>query len=205
MVSPTKKKKKKSRTGCTVLESSTERVFRCTVSPPPLLQAKELEMAALLLLLFSVGALFSSSDAQDSYRKLPDVYRQGVDVAVDKINTRDGMLHHFLFFRTVTKSKIESGFDVSYIYHNFYLKATKCRRGTADSSACQFRNDRPLIDCAVCYKTFGGQIEPEPAPYVHCIHKPVLTEEIKAERVEHCNRMAYNSGALTLLASTGTN
>lgn len=177
----------------------------------------------------------------------------------------------------------QSGFDVSYIYHHFYLKASKCPKGTVDSSACRYRNDRvsfvwlravsielssggtpcpnlslafcfcvfmqPLIDCAICYKTYGGEIEQEPKPYVHCIHKPALTEvsllhcysdwqscdlfmistlqkikrkntqqdymfflffphssvwqEMKLERVNHCNRMGYSSGAATVLASSG--
>lgn len=35
---------------------------------------------------------------------------------------------------------------------------------------------QPLMDCAVCYKTLREDIEPEPKPYVHCIHKTVLTQ-----------------------------
>uniref|UniRef100_A0A4W6FB44 Retinoic acid receptor responder protein 2 n=1 Tax=Lates calcarifer TaxID=8187 RepID=A0A4W6FB44_LATCA len=161
-------------------------------------------MAALLLLLLSVGALFISSNSQESYNSLPETFRKGVDLALERLNSHTGIQHHFLYFRSITKSDIEPGFDVSYIYHHFYLKATKCQKGTVDSTSCQFRNDRPLIDCAVCYKTFQGEIEADPKPYVHCIHKPALTEEMKADRVEHCNRMAYSSGAPTLLASLGT-
>lgn len=170
----------------------------------------------------------------------------------------------------------QAGFNVNYVYHHFYLKATKCPKGTVDSAACQYRNDRvsfafwfwaasvelcnggtvraplcpnlslvfclcafmqPLIDCAVCYKMYGGNIEQEPKPYVHCIHKPALTEvslllsfiiwrikrentlkddmfllffscssvwqEIKQERVNHCNSMTYINGAPTLLESLG--
>ncbi|AWP17038.1 Hypothetical protein SMAX5B_017127 [Scophthalmus maximus] len=161
-------------------------------------------MAALLLLLLSIGALFFSSNSQEAYNNLPETFRKGVDLALEKINSHAGIHHHFLFFRSIRKSDIEPGFDVRYIYHHFYLKATRCQKGTDGSKACQFRNDRPLIDCAVCYKTFGGEIEQEPKPYVHCIHKPALTEEMKVDRVEHCNRMGYSSGAPTLLASTGT-
>uniref|UniRef100_A0A673CU82 Retinoic acid receptor responder protein 2 n=1 Tax=Sphaeramia orbicularis TaxID=375764 RepID=A0A673CU82_9TELE len=159
-------------------------------------------MAVLVLLLFSVGAFFSPADSQEAYNTLPETYRKGVDLALEKLSSHTGIQHHFLFFRSITKSHIEPGFDVTYVYHHFYLKATKCEKGTTDSSACQFRNDRPLIDCAVCYKTFGGQIEQDPKPYVHCVHKPSLTEEMKTSRVEHCNTMGYSSGAPTLLAST---
>lgn len=35
---------------------------------------------------------------------------------------------------------------------------------------------QPLIDCAVCYKTYRDQIEQEPKPYVHCVHKTALTQ-----------------------------
>ncbi|GAA6215135.1 uncharacterized protein LOC122867082 [Lates japonicus] len=160
-------------------------------------------MAALLLLLLSVGALFISSNSQESYNSLPETFRKGVDLALERLNSHAGIQHHFLYFRSITKSDIEPGFGVSYVYHHFYFKATKCQKGTVDSASCQFRNDRPLIDCAVCYKTFQGEIEPDPKPHVHCIHKPALTEEMKAGRVEHCNRMAYSSGAPTLLASSG--
>ncbi|KAK9527590.1 hypothetical protein VZT92_014138 [Zoarces viviparus] len=161
-------------------------------------------MAALLLLLFSVGALFLSSNAQEAYDNLPETYRKGVDLALEKLKAHDGIHHHFLFLRSIIKSEIEPGFDVTYIYHNFYLKATRCQKGTVDATSCQFRNDRPLIDCAVCYKMFGGGIEQEPKPYVHCAHKPALTEDMKTVRVDHCNAMSYSSGAPTLLLSRGT-
>ncbi|KAG7269562.1 hypothetical protein CRUP_029831, partial [Coryphaenoides rupestris] len=84
-----------------------------------------------------------------------------------------------------------TGFDLNFVYHNFYLKATNCTRGTADASNCVFRNDRPLIDCTVCYKTFAGEVEVRPKPYV-----------MKTERMNHCNQMGYSNGAPTLLASS---
>ncbi|KAG7246274.1 hypothetical protein CRUP_018833, partial [Coryphaenoides rupestris] len=102
-------------------------------------------------------------------------YRKGVDLAVNKLNSHRGINHHFLFFKSLTQSDIQTGFDLNFVYHNFYLKATNCTRGTADASNCVFRNDRPLIDCTVCYKTFAGEVEVRPKPYVNCIHKPALT------------------------------
>ncbi|KAM9337801.1 retinoic acid receptor responder protein 2-like [Symphorus nematophorus] len=162
------------------------------------------KMAALLLL-FSVGALFFCSNAQENnYNKLPEGFKKGVDLALEKLHSHEGIRHHFLFFRSLLQSDIEPGFDVKYIYHHFYLKATNCQKGTADTTGCQFRNDRPLIDCAVCYKTFQDNIEPEPKPYIHCVHKTALTQEMKTTRENHCNRMGYSSGSPTLLASTGT-
>ncbi|KAE8279740.1 hypothetical protein D5F01_LYC21869 [Larimichthys crocea] len=164
-------------------------------------------MAASFLLLFIVGALFVSSNAQengDNYKQLPETFKKGVDLALENLHSHAAIQHHFLFFRSLTKSDIEAGFDVKYIFHHFYLKATNCQKGTADLTACQFRNNRPLIDCAVCYKTFREEIEQDPKPYIHCIHKTSLTQEMKAARQQHCNNMGYSSGATTLLASTGT-
>lgn len=39
---------------------------------------------------------------------------------------------------------LQSGFGVSYLYHHFYLKPTKCAKGTTESNPqrCPFRNDR---------------------------------------------------------------
>ncbi|KAL3040671.1 hypothetical protein OYC64_011639 [Pagothenia borchgrevinki] len=162
-------------------------------------------MAAGLLLLFCAGALVYSSKAQDTYNGLPEDYKQGVDLALEQLNTHAGVHHHFRFLRSLEKSDIQSGFGVRYLYHHFYLKPTKCAKGTIESTSqiCAFRNDRPLMDCAVCYKTADDQIETSPKPYVHCIQKPRLTEEMRTTRTEHCKKMSYNSGAPTLLASTG--
>uniref|UniRef100_A0A3Q3BCS8 Retinoic acid receptor responder protein 2 n=1 Tax=Kryptolebias marmoratus TaxID=37003 RepID=A0A3Q3BCS8_KRYMA len=160
-------------------------------------------MAALLLWLLSAAALLSSSDATREYDSLPETYKKGVDLAMEKVNSHPDIQLHFLFFQSVEKSTFEPGFDVSYINHHFYLKATRCQKGTVDASGCQFRRDRALIDCMVCYKTYRGEIEQEPEPFTHCIHKPALTEEMKTTRDEKCKAVGYNSGSITLLSSTG--
>ncbi|XP_043082697.1 uncharacterized protein si:ch1073-406l10.2 [Puntigrus tetrazona] len=154
-----------------------------------------------LALLLAAGVLLSSVEAQSSFSKLPESYKKGVELAEQKVNAHEGVHHHFLYFKTIQQSQIEAGFDVVYIYQNVYLKATMCKRGTenADTTTCAYRNDRPLIDCAVCYKTYAGAIEAEPKPYVSCVHKPALTEAMKKERIDHCNKMAYSSGSPTLL------
>uniref|UniRef100_A0A8C1YXF4 Retinoic acid receptor responder protein 2 n=1 Tax=Cyprinus carpio TaxID=7962 RepID=A0A8C1YXF4_CYPCA len=156
----------------------------------------------LFALLLAAGLSLSSAEAQSSVSKLPDSYKKGVELAEQNVNAHEGVMHHFLLFKTIQQSQIEAGFDVVYIYQNFYLKATKCKRGTenADTTTCAFRNDRPLIDCAVCYKTYAGAIEAEPKPYVSCVYKPALTEAMKKERIDHCNKMGYSSGSPTLLA-----
>ncbi|KAL1006895.1 hypothetical protein UPYG_G00078600 [Umbra pygmaea] len=158
-------------------------------------------MAALLLLLVSAGVLMSSTDAQEAYTKLPDIYRKGVNLALDKLNSHSGVQHHFLFFKSLQDYDTESGFDVHYIYHNFYLKPTNCVKGTVNPNPqrCQFKNNRPLMDCAVSYKTFAGEIEKDPKPYVDCIQKPKLTEATKTTRLEHFRKMSYTSGTHTLL------
>uniref|UniRef100_A0A3Q3W9H6 Retinoic acid receptor responder protein 2 n=1 Tax=Mola mola TaxID=94237 RepID=A0A3Q3W9H6_MOLML len=162
-------------------------------------------MASLLLLLFTFGALLSSSNSQENnYNKLSESYKKGVDLALQKLHSHTGIQHHFVFLRSLLKSDIQPGFDVTYIYHHFYLKPTTCPKGTLDSKGCQPRKNRPLIDCAMCYKTLRDEIEPEPKPYVHCVHKTALTQEMREASVEHCNQMGYGSGAPTLLASRGT-
>ncbi|KAF7667994.1 hypothetical protein LDENG_00037550 [Lucifuga dentata] len=159
-------------------------------------------MAAALLFLISAGILLYSTEAQEAYNQLPDGYKKGVDLVLRQLRSHAGVQHHFLFFRSLAKSEIESGFNVRYLYHNFHLKPTRCAKGTAesDSQRCPFRNDRPLMDCAVCYKLLADEMEADPKPFVHCIQKPKLTEEMKTSRLEHCRKMSYNSGAPTLLA-----
>uniref|UniRef100_A0A3Q0T1M0 Retinoic acid receptor responder protein 2 n=1 Tax=Amphilophus citrinellus TaxID=61819 RepID=A0A3Q0T1M0_AMPCI len=156
-------------------------------------------MAALLLWLFSLGAFFFSSNAQE----LPETYRKGVDLALENLHALPRIQKLHVFLRSVSKSEHELGFDVTFIYHHFLLKPTTCEKGTDDPSACHVRENRPLMDCTVCYRTYGGEIEPDPKPYAHCIPKPALTEEMKAERLDHCNKMGYSRGSAVLLGSKG--
>ncbi|KAM6977626.1 uncharacterized protein FYW47_002401 [Aplochiton taeniatus] len=162
-------------------------------------------VAGFLLLLLSAATILDYAEAQEAYNRLPDYFKKGVDLALQQINSHEGVHHHFLYFKRIFQSDIDPGFHVRYVYHNFYLKATNCPKGTVDSTACQFRNDRPLIDCAVCYKTLAGEVEPNPKPYINCVHKPSLTKEMKTARVDHCNIMGYSSGSPTLLATKGLN
>ena len=46
----------------------------------------------------------------------------------------------------------------------------------SDLCCCLCALMQPLMDCAMCYKTLNDEIEPEPKPYVHCIHKTSLTQ-----------------------------
>lgn len=75
-------------------------------------------MAALLLLLLSAGAFFSSSNAQETYNQLPEPYKKGVDLALEKVNSHDGIQHHFLFFRSAMKSDIEVQYCLG-VYRSF--------------------------------------------------------------------------------------
>ncbi|XP_052399181.1 uncharacterized protein zgc:195173 [Carassius gibelio] len=157
----------------------------------------------LFLVLVSAGVFLDTTEAQEDLGKLPENYRKGVEMAMEQINSHQTIQSVFLFFKSVEKSAIDGGFGVSYIYHRFYLKATRCPKGTAnaDPTKCAFRNDRPLIDCGICYKTHAGEIESEPKAYVHCIHKPQLTQNLLKMRIEHCNKMSYANGSPSLLAS----
>uniref|UniRef100_A0A3Q2D8T0 Retinoic acid receptor responder protein 2 n=1 Tax=Cyprinodon variegatus TaxID=28743 RepID=A0A3Q2D8T0_CYPVA len=163
-------------------------------------------MAAGLLLLVCVGAVLLSVDAQHSYDELSDSFKKGVDLALDQLNSHSAVKNHFLFLRSVDKIEHDVGYGGLFFYHHFYLKPTKCTKGTthSDPRICPFRNDRPLMDCAVCYKVYSGNIEAEPSPYVHCIQKPRLTQEMKDTRMQNWRKMTYATGAATIMAlSTG--
>ncbi|TWW70812.1 hypothetical protein D4764_17G0002950 [Takifugu flavidus] len=168
--------------------------------PPPLLL---LLLMMMMMMMISVGALLPSETQTNPYSQLSPSLKGGVDLALEKLHSHAAIQQYLVFLRSLSTSDVQAGFGVAFIYHHFYLKPTNCPKGTADVSGCRHRNDRPLIDCTVCYKTLRGEIEPQPKPYVHCIHKTALTQEMKDTRVKHCNQLSYSSGDTTLLASTG--
>ncbi|KPP56419.1 hypothetical protein Z043_125963, partial [Scleropages formosus] len=151
--------------------------FTSTVSCSSVAVQMERKVLSLILLL-APGALLVPPEGQTAYNELGESYKKGVDLALQQVNSHSKIQHHFFFFKSLIKSELEAGFGESYIYHNFYVKATTCARKVVDPDPdkCPFRNDRPLIDCAVCYKTVAGVIEKDPKPYIHCIHKPSLTK-----------------------------
>ncbi|XP_077101296.1 uncharacterized protein LOC143752145 [Siphateles boraxobius] len=155
---------------------------------------------ALLLLVVLLTAGVSPNDAQ----QLSDIYKKGVELALHQINARHTIKHHFLFFKAIHQAEIEAGFGVTYIYHNFYLKATTCRRGTenTDTTTCAFRNDRPLIDCVICYKVSAGEIDGK--PYLNCMYRQVLSKESKREREIGCYQAGFGSLTPTPVAYTGS-
>lgn len=164
------------------------------------------KMAAGLLVLVCAAAVLYSVEAQEPYDELTESYKKGVDLAVAQLSSHNVVQHHFRFLRSLEKSEIETGFGVKAICHHFYLKPTKCPRATSDPSPqkCPFRNDRPLMDCAVSYKIAREQIESDPKPYIHCIQRPRLTEAMRVDRRDQCKKVSYSSGSPTLLAlSTG--
>lgn len=157
----------------------------------------------LLFMLVSAGLFLDSSEAQEDLSKLSENHRKGVEMAVEQINSHQTIKSVFLFFRSLDKSEIDGGFGVSYPFHHFNLKATRCPKGTKDPNPtkCAFRNDRPLIDCGICYKIYNGEIQNEPKPYIHCIHKPQLTQDLLNTRIDHCKKMIYTNGSPSLLAA----
>ncbi|XP_051538992.1 uncharacterized protein zgc:195173 [Myxocyprinus asiaticus] len=155
----------------------------------------------LLIVLGSAGVFLGTSEAQKEFSELPVNYKKGVELALQNVNSHAGIKNHFLFFKSLGKSDLDGGFGVSYIYHHFNLKPTECPKGTTDASAtkCAFRNDKPLIDCGICYKIHAGVILNEPKPYINCVFKPQFTQDLMATRIEHCNNMSYANGSPSLL------
>ncbi|MCJ8745753.1 hypothetical protein PDJAM_G00133980 [Pangasius djambal] len=155
---------------------------------------------ATLFLVVLFGCVWSAG-GQAELMKLSAGYKAGAELAVEQVNTHTGVQQHFLFFKSLKQSEVDAGFGAKYLSHHFYLKATRCAKGTAaaDSSKCAFRNDRPLIDCMACYKTYKDAIEENPKPYIHCVHKPAVTKEMIKARRDYCEKMSYSTGSVTLL------
>lgn len=72
-------------------------------------------MAAGLLLLVCAGAVLYSVEAQDPYNELPDNYKQGVDLALEQLNSHAGVHHHFRFLRSLEKSDIEVNLESGFM------------------------------------------------------------------------------------------
>lgn len=145
-------------------------------------------MAAGLLFLVCAAAVLYSAEAWQPYNGLPEIYKKGVNLVRQELTTHSKIQHHYLFLKTVDKLETEGGFDWKYIYHHFFLKSTIA--------------PQPLMDCVICYKAIANQIEGIPEPYVHCIQRQRLTEEMKKTRLGHYRNMIYHSGTSTLLALT---
>lgn len=64
-------------------------------------------MAPWLLCVVCAAAVLASAEAQDSYNQLPEPFRQGVDLALQQLNSSDIVKLHFLFLRTVDKREQE--------------------------------------------------------------------------------------------------
>uniref|UniRef100_A0A8C2E6I9 Retinoic acid receptor responder protein 2 n=1 Tax=Cyprinus carpio TaxID=7962 RepID=A0A8C2E6I9_CYPCA len=161
---------------------------------------------AVLLWIVLLSAGVSLSRAQESFNKLPDIYKRGVELTSYALKNHHSIKNHYLFFKSIHRAEIEAGFDVKYIYHNFYLKATECKRGTenADATTCGFRNDQPLVDCVICYKISAGEIDEKPKPYLNCMYRRLLSKENKREREIGCFRVGFGHLTPTPVASTGS-
>ncbi|KAJ8268452.1 hypothetical protein COCON_G00136240 [Conger conger] len=151
----------------------------------------------LLFLLLTVGACVSSTEGRRSYDQLPDRYKKGVDLAREHLLLYGSFPYHLLFVKSLNASAVETGFGGKYIYHNFDLKATTCSNDTVDPDPkrCPFRDDRTLINCAVCYKIFSGKVQKVPMPYVTCAHKPFVTQEQADKRFAQCTKMFERASA----------
>ena len=66
-------------------------------------------MAAALLWLLAAGTLLGSAGANEAYDLLHETYKKGVDLALDQLNSHAGINHHFLFFKSLSKSDIQVG------------------------------------------------------------------------------------------------
>lgn len=108
---------RKKRAGCSFLfRKSMQSGWAVARHGPPALSVTDTgrKMAALLLLLFSVGALLSSSNAEENnYNRLNQSFKKGVDLALEKLNSHAGIQHHFVFFRSLLLSDIQVVYTLS--------------------------------------------------------------------------------------------
>lgn len=62
----------------------------------------------LLLLMFCVGALLPSSEAQrNAYAELSQSLKRGVDLALEKLHSHATIQQHFVFLRSLSTSDIQ--------------------------------------------------------------------------------------------------
>ena len=66
-------------------------------------------MAAALLWLLAAGTLLVSAGANEAYDLLHETYKKGVDLTLEQLNSHVGINHHFLFFKSLSKSDIQVG------------------------------------------------------------------------------------------------
>uniref|UniRef100_A0A8C9SEX9 Retinoic acid receptor responder protein 2 n=1 Tax=Scleropages formosus TaxID=113540 RepID=A0A8C9SEX9_SCLFO len=160
----------------------------------------------LLAVILAAGAFLALTEGQKAHDQLTELEKKGVDLALQNLNSHPSTEHHILFSKTLDKFSSEAHFDDRFVYHNFYAKATTCTKQTEDPDPkqCPFRGDRPLIDCVICYKGHLENIVSEPKPYVSCVRRPALTEEIKNKRNEQCKTIQHSIGTITLLGTKGT-
>ncbi|KAJ3611196.1 hypothetical protein NHX12_021213 [Muraenolepis orangiensis] len=148
-----------------------------------------------------------AGNSQEAFERLSPDYRAGVEEVFKQLQSHTTVQLHYLFFQSVSMSDSQSGFGTTSLFHRFQLKPTRCSKSTASTewTACPFRTDRPLMDCAVCYKMFEDRMEADPKPYIHCMQKPRLTTVMSTARMDHCRRMLHHVGGATLLTVRSIN
>lgn len=92
---------------------------------------------ALLLLVVLLTAGVSLNDAQeDSFRKLPEIYKKGVELALHQINEHDGIQNHFLFFKTIHQAEIKVTVFFSFSFLSSFQGKKKILKLPAISAIC---------------------------------------------------------------------
>lgn len=93
------------RRGCWPSERSV--FLSHTLAHSPTHTLGERMAARLLLLLLCVCSVLSWVGAEDAYARLSESYRNGVDLALEQLNSHAGVHHHFRFLRSLEKTEIE--------------------------------------------------------------------------------------------------
>ncbi|KAG7455393.1 hypothetical protein MATL_G00256000 [Megalops atlanticus] len=122
----------------------------------------------LLILLLSTGALLITTEAQQSFHTLPQLYKKTVNLAIRHAN-KDAQQH--MNYRGIHKQKEDLGF----LYTEIHLKPTTCTKTEVDEhrDECPFLPGKNMVFCVVCGRRSGSDIQ---EPYTDCTTYPKLRE-----------------------------
>ncbi|KAJ8336913.1 hypothetical protein SKAU_G00381330 [Synaphobranchus kaupii] len=146
----------------------------------------------LLPLMLITGALLISTEGQGNYHRLPGIYKDIADQAIQHCNQNHLQgAQHINFLRFLQGTKKYNPF-----YIELHLKATDCSNTwkTTHQDDCKFISKAPFINCAFCY---GTDLK---TSFIHCTTQRTANEHTK-ERNDGCKGF-FLTGASHVLGET---
>ncbi|XP_036375330.1 cystatin-like protein isoform X1 [Megalops cyprinoides] len=158
----------------------------------------------LLILLLSTGALLITTEGQQSFHTLPQLYKKTINLAIQHANK--GAQQHMNYHGVLTYKEDPTG----YIYANFILRETTCDKTDVHEhrTECTVPAGKPFINCVVCCNRSGTELQ---KPFIDCIrHKEVSSRtEIREKTCSQLKPHLPGSGSImtqkTASSETQTN